>query len=204
MSEGWRRGRDSSAFAASRLLRDFIVSASHLAVARVRLRASVGGWRRGRDSNPRNRSRFSGFQDHRHRPLGHLSNLDWRGPLHPAWRPSLACAPFRSLVESAGAPTPRLAHFARSPFAARSAPFACRIGGGRLCGAPKQPSTCLRLRGPRLAHFARLRSVPFAWLNRRDPLLGAPKQPSTCLRLRRRAPPALATFTRLRSVPVAC
>ena len=30
-------------------------------------------WRRERDSNPRNRSRFSGFQDHRHRPLGHLS-----------------------------------------------------------------------------------------------------------------------------------
>ena len=30
-------------------------------------------WRRERDSNPRNRSRFSGFQDHRHRPLGHPS-----------------------------------------------------------------------------------------------------------------------------------
>ena len=30
-------------------------------------------WRRERDSNPRNRFRFSGFQDHRHRPLGHLS-----------------------------------------------------------------------------------------------------------------------------------
>jgi hypothetical protein len=30
-------------------------------------------WRRERDSNPRNPSGFSGFQDHRHRPLGHLS-----------------------------------------------------------------------------------------------------------------------------------
>ena len=30
-------------------------------------------WRRERDSNPRNRFRFSGFQDHRHRPLGHPS-----------------------------------------------------------------------------------------------------------------------------------
>src|SRR5437868_3366321 len=31
------------------------------------------GWRRERDSNPRYRFRFSGFQDHRHRPLGHPS-----------------------------------------------------------------------------------------------------------------------------------
>ena len=30
-------------------------------------------WRRERDSNPRNPFGFSGFQDHRHRPLGHLS-----------------------------------------------------------------------------------------------------------------------------------
>jgi hypothetical protein len=36
-------------------------------------RANVNFWRRERDSNPRNRFRFSGFQDHRHRPLGHLS-----------------------------------------------------------------------------------------------------------------------------------
>jgi hypothetical protein len=36
-----------------------------------------GNWRRERDSNPRNRFRFSGFQDHRHRPLGHLSAF-WR------------------------------------------------------------------------------------------------------------------------------
>src|SRR5215216_2207482 len=34
------------------------------------------GWRRERDSNPRNPFRFSGFQDHRHRPLGHLSALN--------------------------------------------------------------------------------------------------------------------------------
>jgi hypothetical protein len=31
------------------------------------------GWRRERDSNPRNGFPFSGFQDHRHRPLGHPS-----------------------------------------------------------------------------------------------------------------------------------
>ena len=31
------------------------------------------GWRRERDSNPRNRSRYSGFQDRRHKPLGHPS-----------------------------------------------------------------------------------------------------------------------------------
>ena len=31
------------------------------------------GWRRERDSNPRYPLRYSGFQDHRHRPLGHLS-----------------------------------------------------------------------------------------------------------------------------------
>ena len=30
-------------------------------------------WRRERDSNPRNPSEFSGFQDHRLKPLGHLS-----------------------------------------------------------------------------------------------------------------------------------
>jgi hypothetical protein len=33
------------------------------------------GWRRERDSNPRHRFRCSGFQDHRHRPLGHPSRL---------------------------------------------------------------------------------------------------------------------------------
>jgi hypothetical protein len=38
-------------------------------------------WRRERDSNPRNRFRFSGFQDHRHRPLGHPSRL--RKPTSP-------------------------------------------------------------------------------------------------------------------------
>jgi hypothetical protein len=31
------------------------------------------GWRRGRDSNPWYPSGYSGFQDHRHRPLGHPS-----------------------------------------------------------------------------------------------------------------------------------
>ena len=33
----------------------------------------TGEWRRERDSNPRNGFPFSGFQDHRHRPLGHPS-----------------------------------------------------------------------------------------------------------------------------------
>src|SRR6185312_12736552 len=42
------------------------------AVALALLQESEG-WRRERDSNPRNRFRFSGFQDHRHRPLGHPS-----------------------------------------------------------------------------------------------------------------------------------
>jgi hypothetical protein len=32
------------------------------------------GWRRGRDSNPWYPSGYSGFQDHRHRPLGHPSD----------------------------------------------------------------------------------------------------------------------------------
>ena len=33
----------------------------------------VDVWRRERDSNPRYPSGYSGFQDHRHRPLGHPS-----------------------------------------------------------------------------------------------------------------------------------
>jgi hypothetical protein len=45
------------------------------------------GWRRGRDSNPRYPSGYSGFQDHRHRPLGHLSIYDRRGPLPGAPQP---------------------------------------------------------------------------------------------------------------------
>ena len=44
-------------------------------------------WRRERDSNPRNPSGLSGFQDHRHRPLGHLSasksGLNSRGYFAP-------------------------------------------------------------------------------------------------------------------------
>jgi hypothetical protein len=63
-------------------------------------------WRRERDSNPRNGFPFSGFQDHRHRPLGHpsapsfyseLSELTDRsivsrpdGTGQPAWRGSFA------------------------------------------------------------------------------------------------------------------
>jgi regulatory LuxR family protein len=38
-------------------------------------RPKLGEWRRERDSNPRNGFPFSGFQDHRHRPLGHPSRL---------------------------------------------------------------------------------------------------------------------------------
>ena len=50
--------------------------------ARLR-RRSTEGWRRERDSNPRYPSGYSGFQDHRHRPLGHpsASNI----------RPEFAC-----------------------------------------------------------------------------------------------------------------
>jgi hypothetical protein len=33
----------------------------------------TGNWRRERDSNPRHGFPYSGFQDHRHRPLGHPS-----------------------------------------------------------------------------------------------------------------------------------
>ena len=38
-------------------------------------------WRRERDSNPRNGFPFSGFQDHRHRPLGHPSASNCPGIL---------------------------------------------------------------------------------------------------------------------------
>src|SRR4029077_16844242 len=41
-------------------------------------------WRRERDSNPRNRCRFSGFQDHRHRPLGHLSARSFSSTFYAA------------------------------------------------------------------------------------------------------------------------
>src|SRR5215470_8161578 len=36
-------------------------------------KARCEGWRRERDSNPRYPFGYSGFQDHRHRPLGHPS-----------------------------------------------------------------------------------------------------------------------------------
>ena len=65
----WRRKRDSvpvATCAARRAKREDHSS-------RHRRSASDGRWRRERDSNPRNRFRFSGFQDHRHRPLGHPS-----------------------------------------------------------------------------------------------------------------------------------
>ena len=39
-------------------------------------RSASEGWRRGRDSNPWYPSGYSGFQDRRHRPLGHPSASD--------------------------------------------------------------------------------------------------------------------------------
>ena len=132
------------------LRRDLIVSASHRAVARVRSSASEGGWRRGRDSNPRYPSGYSGFQDHRHRPLGHLSIYDRRGPLHPAWLATL-----------------------RSRCAARSALLALMIGGApcsarRSFGEGGHPAWLTALRSPCAA-----RSAPFAH-DRRGPLPGTP------------------------------
>src|SRR6266851_84357 len=41
-------------------------------------RFSLVFWRRERDSNPRYPSGYSGFQDHRHRPLGHPSASNLR------------------------------------------------------------------------------------------------------------------------------
>ena len=69
--------------------------------------------------------RYSGFQDHRHRPLGHLS-----------------------IFESSGTPAPRLAGFTRL----RSVPAALESSGA-LLGAPKRPgpSSWSRRRAPRLA-----------------------------------------------------
>jgi hypothetical protein len=53
------------------------------------------GWRRERDSNPRYRCRYSGFQDHRHRPLGHPSRLRKRTSacLLRRGRPALEISP---------------------------------------------------------------------------------------------------------------
>src|SRR5215467_4303554 len=39
--------------------------------------AASEGWRRERDSNPRYPFGYSGFQDHRHRPLGHPSAAEF-------------------------------------------------------------------------------------------------------------------------------
>ena len=47
---GWRREWDSSAFAASPLRRDLIVSESHPPESRARSDASGGGWPAGRSS----------------------------------------------------------------------------------------------------------------------------------------------------------
>jgi hypothetical protein len=66
--EGFVRRRDFVAMAGSHRASDAIPPKLAL-----NSNASERGWRRERDSNPRNRFRFSGFQDHRHRPLGHPS-----------------------------------------------------------------------------------------------------------------------------------
>ena len=44
--------------------------------SRPEFMAGAGGWRRERDSNPRYGFPYSGFQDHRHRPLGHPSAFE--------------------------------------------------------------------------------------------------------------------------------
>ena len=54
----------------------------------LRTRSSSEGWRRGRDSNPWYPSGYSGFQDRRHRPLGHPSTSDaCLFPEHAPYRP---------------------------------------------------------------------------------------------------------------------
>src|SRR5206468_8392069 len=66
------RGEIVIRFAHAALLVD--VTFAWLADCRSQCPASVSeGWRRERDSNPRYPSGYSGFQDHRHRPLGHPS-----------------------------------------------------------------------------------------------------------------------------------
>ena len=94
-SEGWRRERDSSRVAAR--------------AARWPEDDSIGqpseseGWRRERDSNPRNPSGFSGFQDHRHRPLGHPSASKVLGI--PQARRVLLCDQSPCVTESVTAPS---------------------------------------------------------------------------------------------------
>jgi hypothetical protein len=70
--------------------------------AKTLFNESCMNWRRERDSNPRYPSGYSGFQDHRHRPLGHPSafenladnrairslailRLNTRGSVHSLW-----------------------------------------------------------------------------------------------------------------------
>ena len=53
-------------------------------------------WRRERDSNPRNGFPFSGFQDHRHRPLGHPSAWPFYSDLRASVRPASASGFARS------------------------------------------------------------------------------------------------------------
>src|SRR5688572_7703949 len=66
--------------------------------------------RRERDSNPRNRFRFSGFQDHRHRPLGHLSCTNYSdfgvvaGPSRAITSPAMLASTVRVQMLDAGLP----------------------------------------------------------------------------------------------------
>ena len=114
-------------------------------------------------------SGYSGFQDHRHRPLGHLSILEWRGPLHPAKRPPLR---FRSVPVATRAPSTN--HLTCHPIASAKA-AAPRQATSSTLSAPfrsrlvlLQPATwlatpiALARRSLRLAAFARFRSAPAA------------------------------------------
>src|ERR1700681_3763235 len=64
-------------------------------------------WRRERDSNPRNRCRFSGFQDHHHRPLGHPSAPPFYSENCGFWYPRSAIAKTASALAS-GDETPAI------------------------------------------------------------------------------------------------
>jgi hypothetical protein len=96
--------------------------------------------RRGRDSNPRYPSGYSGFQDHRHRPLGHLSN-----------------------IESAGTPAPRLAAFTRSrsvpaaPVHRRGPLLARRSNASLIIAKAGTPTNSLRYALARRSREARRR-----------------------------------------------
>jgi hypothetical protein len=69
-------------------------------------------WRRERDSNPRNGFPFSGFQDHRHRPLGHPSASNSRPEIarSAVAAPSMGAMCHPSVTSGLGAQSPTLRH----------------------------------------------------------------------------------------------